>query len=224
MQDLKKLITKCPVLTNLSAKEQDELMHSARKMVYKKGEYVAHGGDVWPFVMIIEYGEINAIKYSSTGRSLGTLQLPAGKEFWSPSLFNGDPLPASLEAWQPSAVYLWHGDQVLPFVKENKGALWALNLELSRRLVQKSKFIEEIAFSSIAGRLARLLLEQAEENTDPQVARNLSLDEMGALIGTTSVMVCKQIYSFAEDGLINVSRTEFELTDQPGLEEIASIK
>jgi hypothetical protein len=44
---------------------------------------------------------------------------------------------------------------------------------------------------------------------------------MGAIIGTTSVMVCKQIYRFAENGLINVSRTEFQLTDQPGLEEIA---
>ena len=224
MHDIKKLILKCPVLTHLSAKEQDELAYSARKMVYKKGEYVDHGGDVWPFVMIIDYGEINAMKFSSRGRSLGTLQIPAGKEFWSPSLFNGDPLPASLEAWQPSAIYLWHGDQVLPYVKENKGALWALNLELARRLIQKSEFIEEIAFSSIAGRLARLLLDQREENADFQVARSLSLDEMGALIGTTPVMVCKQIYSFAEDGLINVSRTEFELTDQPGLEEIAGIK
>ena len=44
------------------------------------------------------------------------------------------------------------------------------------------------------------------------------------MIGTTPVMVCKQIYRFAEIGLINVSRTEFRLTDQPGLEEIAGTR
>jgi len=221
MQNLSKLIAKCPVLTNLSSQEQDELANSAIKKVYRKGEYVVHGGDVWPYVMIIDYGEINAIKISPSGRSLGTLKLPAGKEFWSPSLFNGDPLPASLEAWKSSAAYFWHADQVLPFVKENKAALWSLNLELSRRLIQKSEFIQEIAFSSISGRLARLLLDQLDEN--PLVNRNLSLDKMGALIGTTSVMVCKHIHRFAEEGLINVTRTEFELTDQPRLEEIAGI-
>ena len=44
---------------------------------------------------------------------------------------------------------------------------------------------------------------------------------MGSIIGTTPVMVCKQLYRFAENGLINVSRTEFQLTDQTGLERIA---
>ncbi|MEN8171516.1 MAG: Crp/Fnr family transcriptional regulator [Chloroflexota bacterium] len=223
MQDITKLILQSPVLNKLGVKEQDQLASSAQIKEFKKGDYIAHGGDVWPFIMIIGYGEINAMKFSSSGRSLGTLQLPANKEFWSPSLFSGDPLPASLEVWKPSAVYLWRGDQVLPFIKENKDALWALNLELARRLVQRSEFIEEIAFSSIAGRLARLLLDQLAENADPQVDRNMSLDEMGSLIGTTPVMVCKQIYRFAEDGLINVSRTEFELTNQPGLEEIADL-
>jgi CRP-like cAMP-binding protein len=223
MQDLLKLLAQFPVFAKLSVHERELLAKSAIKKVFKKGQYVAHGGDVWPFVMIIDYGEINAMKYSPTGRSLGTLKIPAGREFWSPSLFHDLPLPASLEAWKPSAVYLWSADQVLPFVKENKHALWALNLELSRRLFEKSALIEEIAFSSIAGRLARLLLDQLDEKTDSQVDRNLSLDEMGSLIGTTPVMVCKQIYRFAEDGLINVSRTEFELTDQPGLEVIANL-
>jgi len=57
--------------------------------------------------------------------------------------------------------------------------LWELSLGLARRLVQKSEFIEEMAFSSIAGRLARLLLDQLQENADSQIEGNLSLDEMG---------------------------------------------
>ncbi len=216
-----KILARFPVFGKLSHQEQAQLAQSAVRKSYQKGEYVAHRGDDWPYVIIIDYGEIHAVKLSPAGRSFGTMKLQAGEEFWSPSLFNDIPLPATLEVWQPSAIYFLHRDRVLPFVKNNAAALWELSLGLARRLHQKSELIEEIAFSSVAERLARLLLDQFDSRGDSPVGRDLSLDEMGAIIGTTPVMVCKQIYRFAEIGLINVSRTEFRLTDQPGLEEIA---
>ena len=216
-----KLLARFPVFAKLSHQEQARLAQLAVRKSYQKGEYVAHSGDVWPYVIIIDYGEIHALKMSPAGRSFGTLKLQAGEEFWSPTLFNGIPLPATLEVWKPSAIYFLHQEQILPLVQKNTAALWELSLGLAQRLHQKSELIEEIAFSSVAGRLARLLLDQFDGRSDSHVGRDLSLDEMGAIIGTTPVMVCKQIYRFAENGLINVSRTKFQLTDQPGLEEIA---
>lgn len=56
---------------------------------------------------------------------------------------------------------------------------------------------------------------------DPQVARELTLDEMSTMIGTTPVMVCKILSSFADQGFVNVSRTQFELLDRSGLEKIS---
>jgi len=216
-----KLLARFPVFAKLSQQEQTQLAQLAVRRSYQKGEYVAHSGHVWPYVIIIDYGEVHALKMSPAGRNFGTLKLQAGEEFWSPSLFNAIPLPATLEVWKPSAIYFLHQEQILPLVQKNTAALWELSLELAKRLHQKSELIEEIAFSSIAERLARLLLDQFDSRGVPIVGRELSLDEMGSIIGTTPVMVCKQIYSFAENGLINVSRTEFQLTDQPGLEEIA---
>ena len=216
-----KLLARFPVFAKLSHQEQAQLAQIAVRKSYQRGEYVAHSGDVWPYVIIIDYGEIHAMKMSPAGRSFGTLKLQAGEEFWSPTLFNGIPLPATLEVWKPSAIYFLHQEQVLPLVQKNTAAMWELSKGLAQRLHQKSELIEEIAFSSVAGRLARLLLDQFDGRGNSHVGRDLSLDEMGAIIGTTPVMVCKPIYRFAENGLINVSRTEFQLTDQPGLEEVA---
>jgi hypothetical protein len=65
-----------------------------------------------------------------------------------------------------------------------------------------------------------LLLNQFEDN-DPRVARELTLDEMSTMIGTTPVMVCKLLSRFAADGFVKVSRTQFELLDRVALEKIA---
>jgi hypothetical protein len=49
----------------------------------------------------------------------------------------------------------------------------------------------------------------------------MTLDEMAARIGTTREMVCRQLYRFADQGAIQINRTEFMITDQGQLKKIA---
>lgn len=53
------------------------------------------------------------------------------------------------------------------------------------------------------------------------MTRNLKLDEIAALVGSTREMVCRALYDLSNKNLIQITRTEFVLTDQEGLEEIA---
>ena len=94
---------------------------------------------------------------------------------------------------------------------------------LMRRIRQASGFIEDLTFQPVAGRLARLIITQFEDSTDLRIAREQTLDEMAAMIGTTPVMVCKVLSRFAGEELIIVNRTEFEMTDRTALEKIANL-
>ena len=149
VNNVAKLLASFPVFAKFSDRELAELAQLAVRKRYEKGEYVAHYGDFWPYVIIIDYGEVHALKVSPSGRSLGTLKLRAGEEFWSPSLFSGIPLPATLQVWKSGAIYFLHQEQVLPLVQKNTAALWVLSLGLAQRLQQKSEFIEEIAFPQL---------------------------------------------------------------------------
>jgi len=224
MEHVIEMPTQGSVLAKLSEPERKVLQQYAVQREYKKWEFVAHYGDIWPYFALVNSGMINVVKLSAEGRRLGGLKLRSGDEFWSPSLFDGEPLPAALEVGQAGTVTIWHRDHVLPIVQKNTVVLWELCLLLIKRMRQASGFVEGLTFHPVAGRLAQLLLKQFEGSTGDLVTRELSLDEMGTIIGTTSVMVCKQLYRFAEDGLINVSRTEFQLTDQAGLEKIAGAR
>ncbi|RPJ25021.1 MAG: helix-turn-helix domain-containing protein, partial [Chloroflexi bacterium] len=71
------------------------------------------------------------------------------------------------------------------------------------------------------GRLARLLIESVGEDPQKPIPRNLTLDEMAARIGSTREVVCRFLHRFSDQGLIEITRTEFSVTDQKGLSELA---
>jgi len=211
------------IFSRLEEDERATLLKFALQKKYEKGDFIAHYGDIWPYFAFVSSGTVNVIKLSAEGRKLGGLKLHQGDEFWSPSLFDGEPLPAALEMVQDGVITILHRDHILPIIRQKPQALWELLMLLIGRMRQASGFVEGLTFHPVASRLARFLLKQFESSSSGFIARELSLDEMGAIIGTTPVMVCKHIYRFAEEGLINVSRTEFQLLDQARLEEVADL-
>jgi len=214
------LLEKIQTFHHLDDQEKIQFARLATRKKFDKGEFVAHYGEVWPHIILVESGIANVLKLSPEGRTLGALRLGKGDVFISPSFFDGGPLPASLEIKESSSMLVWHRDQVLPIIRQNSEMLWEICLLLAQRIRQASGFVEELVFQPVSGRLARLLLDQFEDD-DPQIARELTLDEMSTMIGTTPVMVSKMLSSFAAEGFVKVSRTQFELLDRQGLETIA---
>ena len=90
-----------------------------------------------------------------------------------------------------------------------------------RRMLYASDIVEELAFQPVTGRLARLLLERFGDAVGDYVARDMTLDEMAARIGSTREMVCRQLYRFVDEGAIQINRTEFMITDRGVLQDIA---
>ena len=220
MEKINNFLEQIQIFRQLNEKQRIQLTRLATKRRFEKGEYIAHYEEIWPHMLVVESGVIGVLKLSSEGRNLGALRLGSSDFFISPSFFDGGPLPASLEVKEACGIYVWHRDQVLPIIKQNTEVLWGMCLLLVQRMRQASEFVEELAFQPVTGRLARLVLDQFEGD-DPQVARELTLDEMSTMIGTTPVMVCKLLSRFAAEGYVKVSRTQLELLDRPALEKVS---
>lgn len=218
---LQDLLADAPVFCRLDEIQMKSIKQSAIKRHLQAGEYIAHYGDLWPCVFVVATGIISAQKLSPEGRVMGALRLTAGHFFWSPTIFDDGPLPASLEVREDCSVYLWAREDVLPFVKLNHAALWDLCSLLMKRIRQASEIVEDLAFQTVSGRLAGLLIKQYQEKADSHIPRTLTLEEMAGMISTTPVMVCKILSHFAAEGLISVKRTEFEMVDPKMLGRIA---
>lgn len=220
--ELKEYLHTHPVFASLQESARDFLAKQALRRELGKGEALALQGDVWPYLFWVVEGKIDAVKVSSEGRNLLVTTFHAGDLFWGPAFFQeGAPLPATLEAHCPSQVYLWSRGVIEPYFIANGRMSWELCRLMVQRMQLASIVVDELAFQPVAGRLARLLLDHFERSGEKTLARFLTLDEMAARVGTTREIVCRTLYRFADQNLIEVTRTKLVLTNKAGLLQIA---
>ena len=221
MKDLPYLLKKNPVFASFAPPDLEELVRLGSTHSYRKGEKVILYGDVWPYLFLVGSGQIEAIKESGEGRSLRIASFGTGELFWGLAFFHENaPMPVSLEVRMDSLLYLWSRDSILPVLIHNGQASWELSRLMADRMQDASNLVDGLAFQPVAGRLARLLLDNCEVAGDSAISRHLTLDEMAARIGSTREMVCRALYSFSDKKLIEVTRTEFVLTDRAGLAQL----
>jgi len=218
MNDLSELLSKNPIFASISKTDFARVIEMAVSRTYHKGEKVILSGEVWPYVFLVGEGVVDAVKESSEGRSLRVTSFCMGDLFWGLAFFHdGAPMPVSLDVREHSLLYLWSQTSILPILLRNGQATWELSRLMAERMQRASDLVEGLAFQPIASRLARFLLDDFETVGETAISRHLTLDEMAARIGTTREMVCRALYSFADKKMIEVTRTEFVLTDRDGL-------
>lgn len=209
-----------PLFRHFSDQDRRDLAKCANPKTLLREEFLAMQGQNWPYLFLVDTGVLKTHKVSPGGRSLGVLRLPAGALFCSPTLIDGGPLPATFEADTDCSLFLWHSDQIRPYLEKNNLALWDLSSLLVKRMRQASEMVEDLAFQPVTSRVARLLLKQHQQSGDDHISRDLTLDEMAAMVGTTPVMVCKVLSQFADQGFLKVSRTEIEFINSQELKKL----
>ena len=83
--------------------------------------------------------------------------------------------------------------------------------------------VEDLAMRNVRGRLARLLLEEAEGTERRTVPRMLTQEEMAARLGTVREMVGRTLRSMAASGLIEFDRHRIVILDPERLAEEAEV-
>ena len=222
MPPLDQLLEQSPLFASLNHRDRLELARTALSRHYTKGQVFACAGEVWPYLLLLVDGRVNAAKESSEGRSLIVVTLGPGEVFWGLAFFLDDaPMPVTLVAREECHTYLWDRRTLLPILLDNGRLSWELCRLMAGRMARASQVLDEMAFRPVTGRIARLLLDLFPGAEDLPVSRSLTLDEMAAHAGTTREVVCRLLYRFADDDLIRITRTELALRNKAGLAQLA---
>jgi CRP-like cAMP-binding protein len=216
------LLSETPLFAELDSKVVEHLVALGNPHHYPPGQWITHYGSSWPYLFVVEEGLVEAVKESSEGRSLVVMELERGMVFWGLSFFKkGMGMPVALVAKTESQLLLWSRKRLLPLLQENGRLSWGLAQLMVERMQRASEIVEELAFQPVAGRLAHFMLDQFGDKAGEVVSRDLTLDEIAARIGSTREMVCRHLYQFADQGAIQINRTEFRIQDQAILKGIA---
>jgi CRP-like cAMP-binding protein len=91
----------------------------------------------------------------------------------------------------------------------------AILQDFAVRLDHLTNLVEDLSLRTVRGRLARFLLEHADED---QVTRHWTQEEVAARLGTVRDMVGRTLRAFVVAGLVRMNRQRIVLLDREGLE------
>ncbi len=222
MKDFDLLFEQNPVFSALSEDKKQLVKKAGISKRFSKGEMIAIDGDIWPYLFLITKGNVHALKSSMEGRNLVVTTFIEGDIFWGLAFFYEHmPMPVSLEVAVNTSIMLWSAENLVPILKSEGASAWELSRLMVYKMMRASEILEEMTFQPVAGRLAKLLIDTVRNQQNGPVTRSLTLDEMAARIGSTREMVCRFLHRFADDGIIDITRTEFRVMDSQKLALVA---
>lgn len=216
MSDLKRILERAEVLGKFTDVQKQKLVSLAVQRVLKRDEALFWQGDDWSNVLLIANGRLRSVIHSLDGRSYVVSTWEQGEEFWAHALFDGDPMPSTLEAVQKSTIYQWDGEAVLRILFENPDAIRALLGRQIKLIRKRRETIADLAFQPVTGRLAKLLLEQVPVS-ETSAQRDLTLDQIASMVASSPEVVCRTLYQLQRDGLLQVTRASITLHDRAAL-------
>ncbi len=221
--NLAQVMAKKEVFREFPDRERQLLAEHALHRELDANAYLCRQGENWPYVVLITAGQLRWVMLSSGGKEHQLFALEKGDVFWSHTLFDDQPMPASLQAAKRGEVYVWPRDVILPLLKKYPEAMWEIPRMLTRIMRQAREIIYGLAFQPVAGRLAKYLMEHVGDPEQEILEREMTLEEMAAVLATSPEVVCRLLYQLQSDEVIEITRTHITLKDKKALQKIIEL-
>jgi len=219
---LKKLdsLRKMALFTHLTDATLQQLAEVAIQRKYAPEEIILFEGDPCEAACWVASGVVRIYRLSPEGREQVLVQLGEGQSFNTvPPLRPEGINQASARTLTDTILYLVQKEDYLRLVRTCPDLAYAVLENFAERLEHLTKLVENLALHSVRGRLARFLLDQAEDQGE--ITRGWTQDEIAAHLGTVRDMVGRALRSFINNGLVRKERNRLVLIDREGLENEA---
>jgi CRP-like cAMP-binding protein len=200
-----------------------------RRYVYEKragrGELLLSEGAIADALYLVVEGVVKVFKTSADGREQILRIMRPGESFNDVPVLNGGESLVSAAAMGPVVLYAIKKSDLEKMTREHPQLAFNIIKVLSQRVTELISLVEDLSFRHVTGRVAKMLLEYAGDNTGDKAAERprLTQQEMAAMIGTAREMVGRSLKSLESDGAIRMERNRIIITDRKALRETAGI-
>ena len=182
---------------------------------YPKNAVIVNEGDQTDSLYIILEGRVKAFVADSAGHEM-VLSTQGPGEYFGEMVLDEGPRSASIMTLEASRFLIVPKKDFRDFVTRNPG--FALNLveKLIRRVRSLTASVKSLALMDVYGRVARLLLELAEEKDGRQVIpQRLTQQDIASRIGASREMVSRILKDLSQGGYLTQSRSGIVLHRKP---------
>lgn len=172
-------------------------------------------------LFVIKEGRVALNLLSPEGRTLTVRVVKAGEIFGHASLLADGTFDTFAEALRPTIVSVVRRPVLEELMVERPALALGLMDDLGRHSQALSRRLGNVAFKSVPGRLASLLLELAQPSEPETTTGRWTHQELADMINAYRETVTKVLNQFRSAKLIEMDRQGVRLINVAGLQELA---
>jgi CRP/FNR family transcriptional regulator, cyclic AMP receptor protein len=197
------LIRRVPLFSLLTNEQAQSIADSVVKRRYRRGEIIVEHGRKSNALFILLTGRARVLTSDSRGREVILAVLQPGDYVGEMSLIDNEPHSATVRAEVQTDMLVLGRAEFARCLPENSSLSYAILRGLVQRLRNADRQIESLALLDVYGRVARSLLDMAEQNGDQLLIRNkVSRQDMAKIVGASREMVSRVMKDLEERGVI----------------------
>src|SRR6478752_5573113 len=213
-----------PLFNGLQRDELQRFADLTRERSYPKGSVILFQDDPGDSLFVLRSGRVKVVLIGEDGREVILGVLEPGAHFGELALIDDQPRSAHVIAMEDAQLLVLRREDFKRRVEANPTVAWALLSELSRRLRRADVKIGGLVLLDVPGRIARLLLDLADESGSEQIEKPLTHQTIAQMIGASRETVSRAMKEFQDANWVTVERRRITLADRPALEQRAQAK
>lgn len=187
----------------------------ATTRTFGKNAIIVSEGDETDSLYIVLAGRAKVFVADENGREVQLNQIGPGEYFGEVTL-DGGPRSASVMTLEPSRFVVIPKRKVRDFLRSQPDFAIRLIEKLIRRSRVLTASVKNLALMDVYGRVARLLLELAEDDRGELVIREkLTQQDIASRVGASREMVSKILGDLAKGGYLSISHKRIAIHKAP---------
>lgn len=207
------LLSQVDLFAELSEEGRQTLAEACRSKSFKPGEVLFHEGDAAHTLYIVRSGQVKIVLVAADGAETILHIYGPAECLGEMALLDGGDRCATAVAMGPVEVLALYRDDFLALIQQHPVVALALIQRLAGTVRRLNAQVQDKARLDIKGRLARKLLEMADQHGDatPEGVRiplRLTQQELAQMIGAARSNVNKYLVWFEERRILTVEREQ----------------
>jgi CRP/FNR family transcriptional regulator, cyclic AMP receptor protein len=171
---------------------------------YAKNTVLVQEGDKSDELYVLLAGKLKVFLADEDGKEIVVAMLTP-KQYFGDMALDGEPRSASVMTVEASKLAVVQREDFRRFLAENTDAAFALIVTLIRRARSLTRTVGNLALLDVYGRVARLLIDNAsEESGQLVVTEKMTQQEMAERIGSSREMVSRILTDLKAGGYISI--------------------
>ena len=215
------VLQKVPLFSQLAPADLQRVLDLAREKAYPKNSVILFEDDPGDALFVVATGQVKVVLIGEDGREVILSVLGEGQFFGEMSLIDDEPRSAHVIAMEDSNLVVLRREDFESILLQTPLIAVALLKELTRRLRQADEKVGSLVLLDVHGRVARLMLEMADEEGGERITRRLTHHTIAQMIGSSRETVSRTMRDLVDKGHIAVSRKDIVIRDRQALEQAA---